>query len=130
MVYRSSTKKLTPKPTVATSDPTMEDVLHDVTFMIALASGPGIWCQLFKEIEKFRRTFMGGRLNMEAGYGHCRVIALSRYRLVHNAITRQHDNAITRQRDKTQVDNAITRQRDKTQVDNATTRQRDNATTR
>ena len=28
-------------------------------------------------------------------------------------------NAITRQRDKTQVDNAITRQRDKTQVDNA-----------
>ena len=33
---------------------------------------------------------------MEAGYGHCRVIALSRYRLVHNAITRQ--------RDKTQVD--------------------------
>ena len=42
------------------------------------------------------------------------IIALSRYRLVHNAITRQ--------RDKTQVDNAITRQRDKTQVDNATTR--------
>ena len=33
---------------------------------------------------------------MEAGYGHCRVIALSRYRLVHNAITRQRDNAITR----------------------------------
>ena len=51
---------------------------------------------------------------MEAGYGHYRVIALSHYRLVHNAITRQ--------RDKTQVDNAITRQRDKTQVDNATTR--------
>ena len=34
------------------------------------------------------------------------IVALSRYRLVHNAITRQ--------RDKTQVDNAITRQRDKT----------------
>ena len=36
------------------------------------------------------------RLLMEAGYGHCRVIALSRYRLVHNAITRQRDNATTR----------------------------------
>ena len=33
---------------------------------------------------------------MEAGYGHYRVIALSRYRLVHNAITRQRDNATTR----------------------------------
>ena len=36
------------------------------------------------------------QFTMEAGYGHCRVIALSRYRLVHNAITRQRDNATTR----------------------------------
>ena len=53
---------------------------------------------------KFRHTSEFGSIctkytkypNMEAGYGHYRVIALSRYRLVHNAITRQRDNATTR----------------------------------
>ena len=56
---------------------------------------------LFKLKSVIDRDFLSPKISldlfdMEAGYGHYRVIALSRYRLVHNAITRQRDNATTR----------------------------------